>query len=979
MEHVFFRIQELWAAYMILWVIVAKVFFIAFIGFFRSVVLDIKPSYLWNQKDFLSKQIDAGNSFAVLLTPVFAVFGLAYNLIAWFIYGLTTIVDALIWVARWIWHWLVFVCRWIFENIIDPGFFYIVKMIWRYFIVWTWHFIRISWEHLRVSFPFAVYRLAFLAVLVITLPIVLVMIFIPVALPLAAAAGSVLAVYFTARILSLLNPGYEKSWAVLILKKTLKWVGILAGLLFLIMLFNYFIYGSFLQISLFGFNMGFTSLAALAALFFVILFAFSQSILPAAFHAYNGEIKEKQFITEIGKNFLKYIVGTPYALLPATLLMIIPAALVVSVYTGSEKVKDNILEMKEPGIASILNEKQRELKVILDTAKYSEDIDSKTSALTGSIVKKKMRLREISILHQPYTHFFFAAVKNYLPLSGFSDRISSARNEIANTDSSLHINDTLIGMKKAELELLDSMKNMVVKDGITTRPVPVEAEKEKKFGVTSIPGTRYYKWKVFPENESKEVSTQETQINTVMIKLTKAGNYKLEVYPVNDCGESKSFRYSVSFTVSPKVKSLILQKPGGPDQLCAGAEATFQAPLGYSEYEFTFPKAVEISSQKNNVVTVVWGTYSGDVKFTAVDKEGDKFNSNARFVKVNGKPGDRVTEEPHAGDLTEPASPSEPLFFFTLEEADQYIDAKKAELTDLENEHESLLNKKVRQTANLKEISHQRAANIWFDIKYTIGLLILALAFAVLASLVLPFLLIYITRFNYFLFSFRREGRFYIAEEYHRYHDRNVNQPLMGLLLFPVLMFVLMILIRLLPCFNHHDCKEAKQPGTMNIFGFLSPAQNPVVESVKQLMGSELPPPPPPPPSGNVNESETEVKSDSAVAKVGVDQQSDEVFLVVDQPPTFPGGDKAMADFLASNLRYPEEAKELGIQGRVYLSFIVEKDGSLSNISVLKGIGSGCDEECVRVISRMPDWSPGKQKNEIVRYRYYMPVKFYLN
>ncbi|KAA8483116.1 outer membrane transport energization protein TonB [Arcticibacter tournemirensis] len=99
-------------------------------------------------------------------------------------------------------------------------------------------------------------------------------------------------------------------------------------------------------------------------------------------------------------------------------------------------------------------------------------------------------------------------------------------------------------------------------------------------------------------------------------------------------------------------------------------------------------------------------------------------------------------------------------------------------------------------------------------------------------------------------------------------------------------------------------------------------------------------------------------------------------FNVVEKFPEYPGGMEAFARFLRKNLRYPASAAENGIAGRVFLSFIVERDGSLTNIKVIKGIGFGCDEEAVRVLKKSPSWSPGIQNKQKVRVQYTLPLLF---
>jgi len=103
------------------------------------------------------------------------------------------------------------------------------------------------------------------------------------------------------------------------------------------------------------------------------------------------------------------------------------------------------------------------------------------------------------------------------------------------------------------------------------------------------------------------------------------------------------------------------------------------------------------------------------------------------------------------------------------------------------------------------------------------------------------------------------------------------------------------------------------------------------------------------------------------------------VFVVVEEMPQFPGGSEAMMKFLIENIKYPEQARKDSIQGRVFLNFIVEADGKISNAKVIRGIGGGCDEEAVRVVSMMPAWTPGKQRGQNVRVSFNLPIMFALS
>ena len=102
------------------------------------------------------------------------------------------------------------------------------------------------------------------------------------------------------------------------------------------------------------------------------------------------------------------------------------------------------------------------------------------------------------------------------------------------------------------------------------------------------------------------------------------------------------------------------------------------------------------------------------------------------------------------------------------------------------------------------------------------------------------------------------------------------------------------------------------------------------------------------------------------------------IYETVEQMPEFPGGISALGRFLSTHIRYPTEAEENGIQGRVILKFIVEKNGKISNIKVLKSIDPFLDREAIRVVNSMPNWKPGIENGKYVRVEYVLPVTFRL-
>ena len=102
------------------------------------------------------------------------------------------------------------------------------------------------------------------------------------------------------------------------------------------------------------------------------------------------------------------------------------------------------------------------------------------------------------------------------------------------------------------------------------------------------------------------------------------------------------------------------------------------------------------------------------------------------------------------------------------------------------------------------------------------------------------------------------------------------------------------------------------------------------------------------------------------------------MFDIVEQQPLFPGGPTALMKYLSENTKYPVVAQENGVQGRVTVQFVVEKDGSISDVHVLRGVDPSLDKEAVRVVKSMPRWTPGKQNGITVRVNYRVPVLFRL-
>jgi protein TonB len=158
------------------------------------------------------------------------------------------------------------------------------------------------------------------------------------------------------------------------------------------------------------------------------------------------------------------------------------------------------------------------------------------------------------------------------------------------------------------------------------------------------------------------------------------------------------------------------------------------------------------------------------------------------------------------------------------------------------------------------------------------------------------------------------------------------------------------------------------------------------------------PPPPPPPPKAadiltivdddveldeELEIMDTEMDDETMVdfSDIAVEQEqreTGEIFMIVEQMPEFPGGQAALQQYLASSVKYPVIAQENGIQGRVYIQFVINTNGEVTNATILRGVDSSLDREALRVVEAMPKWTPGRQRNRPVRVSYTVPINFVL-
>jgi len=124
--------------------------------------------------------------------------------------------------------------------------------------------------------------------------------------------------------------------------------------------------------------------------------------------------------------------------------------------------------------------------------------------------------------------------------------------------------------------------------------------------------------------------------------------------------------------------------------------------------------------------------------------------------------------------------------------------------------------------------------------------------------------------------------------------------------------------------------------------------------------------------------TETTVIEDVVFEEAPEEEVAEEIFTIVEDQPEPNGGMAAFYQYVSKNMKYPNQARRMGVEGKVFVQFVVDKDGSITEVQAIKGIGAGCDEEAVRVIQEAAKWKPGKQRGRPVKVRMILPITFKL-
>ncbi|MGE0770802.1 MAG: energy transducer TonB [Cyclobacteriaceae bacterium] len=169
-------------------------------------------------------------------------------------------------------------------------------------------------------------------------------------------------------------------------------------------------------------------------------------------------------------------------------------------------------------------------------------------------------------------------------------------------------------------------------------------------------------------------------------------------------------------------------------------------------------------------------------------------------------------------------------------------------------------------------------------------------------------------------------------------------------------------------------------------------------EETIEVPPTDIPPPPPPqvqqpqivevPDEEEIEEDiqvnlDVEVTQETKVQEIVIQaeepkEEVDEIFTIVEDPASPKGGMTAFYKYVQDKMKYPAQARRMGIEGRVFVEFVIEKDGRITDVRAVKGIGAGCDEEAIRVVEAAPAWNPGKQRGKPVKQRMVLPITFKL-
>lgn len=701
-------------------VVVAKLF---------STISSTKPQGLISSTDITSKWTSDNNwasRFSLLFFPLIFI----YNLFVWVVFGLETIFDGFMKLIALLWTGLL----WLWNEVAKPTVVWLLQMLWHYPVLYTWRFFYNAFTGIRSalltdSIVFSAKRLFVLLGLS------------SIALVGALLAGSVLYAAIFLPVLYLLlvysvlkslaideQTGFQNDWIWPVVKKLATYFGYVLAIFGVLGALTY--YNEVAVVS--GLGLTLSEIFVPVGLGFVVALAAAVSCVPAFVKEQAGELNLLPLLRMLVFRMPKLLFGLPFQLIGALIVSVIPLI-----------------------VFAVLN-----YSAGLVTGADIEGWTMRVQTIGEHIPAMVENSRQIEALEMEYLDF----------QSAIQAKIDS---------NNYVLSDLRLDSSSVQQEI-----SAIPVDRLHTHSGDFYEGESQFFSMPSVKDADSYKLIIVYSDEmiiERSFSAVEGAQSVVANwNWNLPGQCKVEIVPVNGCGEGVGLSCNVNVLAQPKPKQWI-SRPDGPTEMCSGKEASYTTQNGFERYEWEVPQGVEIVENNGNNLKVVWGNHSGTVRVRGFNTEDEPTLWIGRDVVGFNLPG----KEANGGDFepdehNKQMSVERPFLFKTKEDGldslQRIVAGIAGQLAENDSYNATLADERARVAGGKERLSSSSIDHLWA----LFAKLLAAFGLVLLFSVVLAPLWHYMTGYNYRLVGFHQEGEHYWEKLFREMRERNPVQPYLG-------------------------------------------------------------------------------------------------------------------------------------------------------------------------------------------------------
>lgn len=703
-----------------------------------------KPEYLLSARELITKWTSDNNwaaRFSLLFLPLIFLF----NVFAWLIYGIETIYAGCMFLIGLAWKAVL----WFWHEVVNPTIGWALRMLWHYLVLFMWKFFHNAFVGVRdalltTSIVHSAKRLFILLglsslVLVIALLLGNVL-YAVVGLPILY----LLTVYGVLKTLGNdATTGFQTEWIMPVIKKLTAYLGFLLAIVGALGGLTYF--NDFALVSALGLSL--SQVLIPLGIGFAIVLAAAVSCVPAFVAEQSGNLSWLPLLRALLHRLPKLVVGAPFQIIGLLIVSFIPITVFVILNSGIGLVTGNDIEG------------------------WSEKVQS-VGVHIPSMVENSER-------------------SNFLAeeLVGFEAIIAAK----------IETNNSNLSMLRGDSALVQGELAAIPNDQLHTISGDFYFGESQFFSMPRIEGADFYKLYITNAERDNPLvafikASENDQSILTSVKWPFAGQNKVEIVPVNQCGEGQGLMRTVNVLPLPKTKSWIA-RPEGPSQMCAGNEATYATQGGFERYEWELPEGVSMIENRGSSVKVEWGNKSGTIRVRAFNRDGDPTLWIGRDVQGFSLPGGAIS----SGGFTEDernasVSIERPFLFKTKEEGldslQRIISSIDGLVADNDALNQELIAKNDSVNDEVRRLSSSSVAHLWELLGKILGILGLVLLFSVLLAPAWR----YIVGYNFRLMSFHQSGEHYWEKQFREMRERNPVQPYLGWFVLAVVVGLLYVI-----------------------------------------------------------------------------------------------------------------------------------------------------------------------------------------